>query len=326
VRAGLTARLAMGKIKVLFLASDPFKTHALGLDEEIRAITAQIRSAEYRDTLELVSAWAVRPGDLQQLLLQHQPHVVHFSGHGTQGHPTGGPSSSGPAPVRNLVPADGGQEARLILMGEGGQPQPVDQGALVDLFDVLRDNIRLVVLNACYTRPQAEAIARVVDCCIGTNAAIGDKAAIAFAAAFYRALGFGRDVQTAYRLGKNELKLQGIPEETTLELLAREGVDASRLVLIAPPPASIPGAAGPAAKPPGERAGVQDRRALMRDLNGLAPSDLATLVTAIPGAAPHVSRHGTVPEQVSELVQWAESTNGPGLAAVEEAFKELRNP
>ena len=44
---------------------------------------AKIRSAEYRDTLELVSAWAVRPDDLQQLLLQHQPHVVHFSGHGS---------------------------------------------------------------------------------------------------------------------------------------------------------------------------------------------------------------------------------------------------
>ena len=226
----------MGKIKVLFLASDPFKTHPLALDEEIRAITAQIRSADYRDTLELISAWAVRPGDLQQLLLQHRPHVVHFSGHGTQGHPDGGPSSSGSRPVRHLVPKDGSQEARLILMGEGGQPQPVGQEALVELFDVLRDDIRLVVLNACDSKPQAEAIARVVGCCIGTNTAIGDKAAITFAAAFYRALGFGRDVQTAYRLGKNELKLQGIPEDTTLELLTRNGVHASGLVLITPPP------------------------------------------------------------------------------------------
>jgi hypothetical protein len=51
----------MAKTKVLFLASDPFKAQALALDEEIRAITAQVRSAEYRDTLELVSAWAVKP-------------------------------------------------------------------------------------------------------------------------------------------------------------------------------------------------------------------------------------------------------------------------
>jgi CHAT domain-containing protein len=225
----------MAKIKILFLASDPFKTHALALDEEIRAITAQIRSAEYRDTLELVSAWAVRPGDLHQLLLQHQPHVVHFSGHGAQGGPNGIPSSSGSAPDRDLIPADAGQDARLILMGENGQPQPVGQDALVELFDVLRDNIRLVVLNACYTATQADAIARVVDCCVGMNTAIGDKAAVAFAAAFYRAIGYGRDVRTAYRLGKHELKLRNIPEEQTPELLCRrEGVNPEKIILVDP--------------------------------------------------------------------------------------------
>ena len=134
-------------------------------------------------------------------------------------------------------------------------------------------------------------------------------------------------MQTAYRLGKNELKLKGIPEDTTPELLVRDGVDASGLVLIAPPPApATPAAAGPGTKPPGERAGVPDRLALVWDLSGLAPSDWATLVTAIPGAAPHVSRHGTVAEQVAELVRWAESPTGPGLAAVERAFEDIRNP
>ena len=42
-------------------------------------------------------------------------------------------------------------------------------------------------------------------------------------------------------------------------------------------------------------------------------------------AAAHVSRHGTVAEQVAELIRWAESPTGPGLAAIEEAFKIL-NP
>jgi hypothetical protein len=212
------------KIKVLFLASDPFKKHALALDEEIRAITAQIRLAEHRDSLDLVSAWAVRPDDLQQLLLQHQPHIVHFSGHGTQGHPIHGSPSSPSAP-----------DGQLILMGGNGQPHPVTQEAIVDLFDVLKDRIRLVVLNACYTKPQAEAIARVIDCCIGMNTAIGDRAAIIFAAAFYRAIGFGRDIQTAYKLGKNELKLKGISESQTPELHYRhEVIDPTKVVLVDP--------------------------------------------------------------------------------------------
>ena len=58
----------------------------------------------------------------------------------------------------------------------------------------------------------------------------------------------------------------------------------------------------------------------------LAPSDFQSLVTRIPGAAHHISRHGTVPEHAAELIGWAESPTGPGLATVEEAVEELRNP
>jgi tetratricopeptide (TPR) repeat protein len=50
--------------------------------------------------------------------------------------------------------------------------------------------------------------------------AIGDKAAIHFAAAFYRALGYGRDVQTAFELGTTQIDLEGIHEKDTPKLLA----------------------------------------------------------------------------------------------------------
>jgi hypothetical protein len=237
-----------------------------------------------------------------QALLEERPDVVHFSGHGS-------PS------------------AELILLDERGDPKPVSQEALVHLFRTLKDNVRVVVLNACYSCPQAEAIAGTIDCTIGMSRPIGDEAAIVFAGSFYRALGFGRSVHEAFELGRTALLLEGIPEDTTPELLTRKGVDASKLVLIAPPPASAtPGAAGPGAKPPGDRAGVPDRLALVRDLSGLAPSDWATFVTAIPEAASHISRHGTIAEQVAELVRWAESPTGPGLAAVGRAFEGLRNP
>jgi hypothetical protein len=292
----------MSKIKVLFLAANPAGTHPLRLDEEIRRITARVRAAEYRDSLELVSRWAVRPDDLLQALLEVKPDIVHFSGHGS--------------------PA-----AELIFLDEGGNPKPVSQAALVHLFRTLKDNVRVVVLNACHSRPQAEAIAETIDCTIGMNRPIGDEAAIVFAGSFYRAIGFGRSVKEAFELGRAALLLEGIPEDTTPELLARNGVDASGLVLIAPPPvAAMPGGAEPGVKPAGERAGVADRLVLVRDLSDLAPSDWATLVAAIPGAASHVSRHGTIAEQVAELVRWAESSTGPGLAAVEAAFRGLRNP
>jgi hypothetical protein len=200
---------AMGKVKVLFLASDPFKQNALGLDEEIRAITARLRAAEHRDTVDLISAWAVRPEDLQALLLQHKPQVVHFSGHGTD-------------------------DAELVLKDQNGQAKPISTAALVGLFRALRDNVRLVVLNACHSEPQARAIVDVIDCAVGMNTAIADDAAISFAGAFYQALGYGRSVKEAFELGKNQLLLDGIPEEATPALRHARNVDPAKIRLVGP--------------------------------------------------------------------------------------------
>jgi WD40 repeat protein len=199
----------MNKVKVLFLAANPAGTPTLKLDEEIRQITAKVRASEYRESLELVSRWAVRPDDLLQALEEVRPHIVHFSGHGSQ--------------------ARG-----LILLDDHRQPKSVSQDALVHLFRTLKDNVRVVVFNACYSQPQAKALTKTIDCIIGMNRAIGDEAAIIFAASFYRAIGFGRSVKEAFEQGRAALLLESIAEDKTPELLTRRGVSAAKLVLIPP--------------------------------------------------------------------------------------------
>jgi class 3 adenylate cyclase len=79
---------------------------------------------------------------------------------------------------------------------------------------------------------------------------------------------------------------------------------------------------------PSDRAAVESslRTALVRSLGALSPSDLSTLVTALPGAAVHVSRNATVPEQVAELLRWAEGSTGPGLAYLREVAVRVRTP
>ena len=191
-------------IKALFLAANPKGTQPLQLDEEVREITAKIRASEYRDSIDLVSAWAVRPDDLLQLLNQHKPQIVHFSGHGSE-------------------------KGEIILVDDQGRSKSVSPAALKALFSTLKDNIRLVILNACYSRIQAEAITQMIDCVIGMNEEIGDKAAITFAASFYRAIGFGRSVKEAFDQGVVALMLEGIPEENKPQLLTREGVDPEKV-------------------------------------------------------------------------------------------------
>src|SRR5947209_11785834 len=165
-----------------------------------------VRKAKYRNTLVFQSAWAVRPDDLLQLLNEYQPHIVHFSGHGIG--------------------------KGLQLVGEDGKARLVATQALKRLFTTLKDNIRLIVLNACYSREQAQALVEVIDCVIGMTESISDEAAAIFAASFYRALGFGRTVQNAFDQGLVALSMTNISEEDIPKLLVKDGVDPNQIVLV----------------------------------------------------------------------------------------------
>jgi len=290
----------MQKVKILFLAANPAGTQPLQLDEEIRQITAKIRASEHCDALELVSLWAVRPDDLHQGLLEHKPHIVHFSGHGSS-------------------------TAEIILQDQNRNPKPVTKAALLALFRALKDNVRVIVLNACSTRPQAKALGEIIDCVVGMNKPIGDDAAMVFAASFYRAIGFGRSVQEAFDLGKVALLLEGIPENKTPELFVRKDVDASTLSLVGP--SSKPAAADMPNRRGGETStsplSTMDRLTFVKTLTALSPSVFEPLVASIPDADRHVSRQGTIPEKVAELIRWAESSTGPGIDAVKEAYRNF---
>jgi hypothetical protein len=190
------------KIKILFLGASPKDVPPLRLDEEVRGIDAQIQAASQRDSFDLNSQWALRPDDLQQVLLRFQPHIVHFSGHGSN-------------------------NEEIILEDNDGHSRPVSKRALIGLFKVLKDNVRIVVLNSCYSRPQAEALSEVIDYTVGTSRAVKDKSAVAFAAAFYRALAFGRSVQNAFDLAQNDIELKGLSGSDIPALLVRDGVNSN---------------------------------------------------------------------------------------------------
>lgn len=206
----------MNTIDILFLAANPTGTSQLHVDEELRSINEKIRASHHRDLLRLTSAWAIRNDDLLQLLNLHKPHIVHFSGHGNP-------------------------QGEIVLVGKDRTPQPVNVKTLKSLFATLKDNIQVVVLNACYSQWQAKTIAEVIDCAIGMSDLIEDEAAITFAASFYRAIGFGRSVKDAFEQGIVALRLDGVPEDNKPTLWVKEGVDPSKLFLInLNPPENIP--------------------------------------------------------------------------------------
>ena len=186
----------MDRKKVLLLSANPANTDRLRVEAEFREITECCQKSSLRDRFAIVSKAAVRIDDLQPILLQEVPRVVHFSGHGAA--------------------ANG-----LVLEHDDGTWQLAPTEALADLFRILQNGIDCVVLNACFSELQAEAIARYVPYVLGMNQAIGDLAAIEFAKGFYGALFEGRSVKDAFELGKNQIALKNIPESQTPVLLER---------------------------------------------------------------------------------------------------------
>ncbi|MEO6613629.1 MAG: hypothetical protein ABIT05_12640 [Chitinophagaceae bacterium] len=69
-------------IKILFLGASPVDELRLRIDEEQRDIEKGLRMATLRDQFELKAQWAVTAKTLQQAILDEDPTIVHFSGHG----------------------------------------------------------------------------------------------------------------------------------------------------------------------------------------------------------------------------------------------------
>ena len=182
--------------KILILGANPKDTSSLRLDEEVREIKNALQLSPNRDDFHLLTESAVRVDDLTRQLLHHQPTIVHFSGHGSG--------------------TDG-----LALEDNSGQMQLVSTQALAKLFDLFQQQVECVLLNACYSEVQATAIHQHIDCVIGMNKAIGDKAAIKFSVGFYTALWSGMSYKDCFDIGCTSIDLQGIAEYLTPKIKIR---------------------------------------------------------------------------------------------------------
>lgn len=218
----------MKRSTVLFLAASPIRGQQLRLDEEYRAIERKIRGATYRDRIHLVPQWAARPCDFLERLTDYSPSVIHFSGHGAQ-------------------------REGLCFVSDDGAPVPVTAKALGTAFRARSSNVKLAVLNACYSETQAEELVEHVPCVIGMPDAIQDKQAINYAANLYWALASATSVAEAHHLGIAALELDhsgGIPRdvdsaETVVSpqhvlpvLLTQSGTDPEHVYIVPRPRAA----------------------------------------------------------------------------------------
>ena len=129
---------------ILILAANPRGTIPLRLDEEVREIKAGLQRSRHRDQFVVEYESAARWSDVHQFMLDYEPQIVHFCGHGM---------------------GKGG----LVLEDDNGEAKLISTEALADLFRA--NAYKSTYLNKHQLRPlycewshQSELIAKKVDC------------------------------------------------------------------------------------------------------------------------------------------------------------------
>jgi CHAT domain len=182
----------------------------LDLAEELRMIDQAVaRSPFGGNALRLVSAPAARHEDLPRCLQLHRPTVLHLSGRGSRRH-------------------------GIHFRTDDGGEAPVVPSGLRKLLTAAAPQLRLVVVNTCWSAELAHEFARAAGCAIGMTSTIPDRAAAAFAAEFYQSVGLGQPVGRALRIAQAALEMYGLDGHEVAELVARDDIDPDRLFLIPP--------------------------------------------------------------------------------------------
>ena len=205
------------KLRVLYLTARPCQDvpdeYILRVDQEVRQVQQALRGAKYRDLIEIHHRPAATFQDLLDGLNDVNPHIVHFSGHG-------------------------GEETLLFDIEEMGSPngKTISFRLLVKALGSTDTPPTLLVMNACATLAGSGVILPAIPVIIAMSEPIGDLAAVLFARQLYAAIASGQSVGSAMRQAKVKME-EGLadPEESELpQFVARDDVDVSSLVLVAP--------------------------------------------------------------------------------------------
>jgi len=179
------------------MSANPSKD--LNLDEEIRNVQMAIQSYAKHESVEMIHRPATRLKDMINILNSEKPHILHFAGHGY--------TESG-----ELYMVDADTKGDKIIPYE----------ALSLLFDTVKeDNLKLVFLNSCYSKVQADAILESIDYVIGMNDEIEDDSAKTLSTQFYSSFVAGVSLVNSFKQAKVEVIANHFSQKNIPELLTR---------------------------------------------------------------------------------------------------------
>lgn len=183
---------------ILFLSASPKDESRLRVDEECKKIENGLAKSSERDSLCFIPKFAIDFEGASEAILKIEPVIVHFSGHGN---------------------IEG-----VAFENEAGVSKLIKKESLFRLFELYKDKLECIVLNACESQELAIDFSNLGLYVIGMNDSISDIGAISFSVGFYQAIGGGKDVMFAFKLGLAHLSA-GSSKETNIPKLWLNGIE-----------------------------------------------------------------------------------------------------
>lgn len=185
------------KISIVVATANPADTGRVQIDEIIRSMQQQLVTSRHRDRFEFVPLVATRVNDLRQAFIDKSPNILIFVGHGSE---TGS----------------------LAFVSEGGTRHMATPEAIAGLLSIFDEDLKCVVLSACYADEQANAIHQNIDFVVGTDDSVHEKNAKAFTEAFIQAIAGGMSFNKACKLSSNAILFSNHQGSTKWFSLVRE--------------------------------------------------------------------------------------------------------
>lgn len=172
---------------ILFCGANPPGTHALDIPREFEKIKEVLSLHPRRERIQIIIEPKATAGDIIRLIIDHQPDIIHFSGHGSRTE---------------------GNHRDLSVHSKRTDSHKFSSKDLRNVFSSLPYLPELVILNACHSEQIGHSIEDFVGCVIGIQQQITDEGAIMFSSIFYAALANGGAIANAFKLSTSGLETQ----------------------------------------------------------------------------------------------------------------------
>ena len=165
--------------RVLVLNATPDDQVRIRTDKEAALLVEQLEMTKHpRRPLTIIQRSAVRLDQIQKELLNHEPKILQFSGHGGNG--------------------------MLVFENRDGETTTLNGDVLRDIIAAY-GGLECLFLHACFTEEVAKTCSGHVEVIIATADSIDDEIAPKFTYAFYQALANGRSYDNAFAMGRAEV-------------------------------------------------------------------------------------------------------------------------